>query len=119
MVKNNKNGEAENLNNRVGNYIPAKAGLKKLNMKKVNFGLIAAAVGLIFALGSQEVASRNLDQEYARLSDGSWILVTPATEEQYACEPSSEICKATFPQDPNQSTSGMVITSDNGVYTLQ
>ncbi|MDP2414361.1 MAG: hypothetical protein Q8M41_10600 [Daejeonella sp.] len=88
-------------------------------MKKVNFGLIAAAVGLIFALGSQEVASRNLDQEYARLSDGSWILVTPATEAEYACEPSSEVCKATFPQDPNQSTIGMVITSDNGVYLPQ
>lgn len=88
-------------------------------MKKANLGVIAAAVGLLFALGTQDVTSRNLDQEYARLSDGSWILVTPATEEQFACEPSSEVCKATFPQDPNQSTSGMVITSDNGVYTPQ
>jgi hypothetical protein len=88
-------------------------------MKKLNGGIIAAVVGLLFAIGVQEASSKSVNPEYGQLSNGTWILVTPQTEADYACESSSSVCKARFPQDPNQSTSGMQITANNGVYELQ
>lgn len=88
-------------------------------MKKSSLTAFALVLGLALAFGTTEGKAKRFDSEYARLSDGSWILVTPETEEQYRCVTDINPCKATFPQDPNTDQSGMVITSPEGVYELR
>lgn len=88
-------------------------------MKKVNFGALALVVGLGAAFATDSATSKTFDTLYGQRSDGSWIEVTPQTEAEYHCVSSSQVCKATFPQDPNEDQSGRVISQNNGTYMLK
>ena len=85
-------------------------------MKKVNFGVLAVVLGLGAALSTQAARIEKPDNVYGHLEDGSWVLVTPETEELYRCETASDICKASFTSDPNQPGAEMTGVPQDGIY---
>lgn len=90
-------------------------------MKKQHIGVFALILGAALAFGSAEASKKSgLGSVYGRQPDGSWILVTPQTEENFECEPDDQPCKAEYSSDPNLPGATLIqVIDDDGVYTQQ
>ena len=88
-------------------------------MKKQHIGVFALILGAALAFGTAEASKKNQSGDiYGRLPNGSWILVTPETEEQYRCLDDDDACKAEFSSNPNQPGATLIqVIEDDGVYT--
>lgn len=90
-------------------------------MKKQHISVFALFLGAALAFGTAEASKKSESGSvYGRQPNGTWILVTPQTEENFECEPDDDICKAEFSSDPNQPGATLLqVIEDDGVYTQQ